>query len=61
MGGLHCHRVMVLLMHCFIALHEERFPPRSLQALELEPILQGSGSVVWLWHNRCPYCGHDPP
>ena len=41
-GGLHRHFAMVMLMHCFIALFKERFSPRSLQALELEPLLPGA-------------------
>ena len=37
-GGLHRHLAMVLLMLCFIALHRERFSPRSFETMELEPV-----------------------
>jgi len=41
-GGLHRHLAMVFLMHTFIALHRERFSPRSPTALDLEPVLSST-------------------
>jgi len=38
-GGFHTHLAMVVLMHTFVALHRERFSPRSTNPMELEPIL----------------------
>ena len=41
-GGFHRHLAMVILMQVFIALHRERFSPRSTIPMELEPVLQGA-------------------
>ena len=41
-GGFHRHLAMVILMQAFVALHRERFSPRSETALELEPVLQSA-------------------
>jgi len=41
-GGFHRHLAMVILMQTFIALHRERFSPRSKTAMELEPVLQSA-------------------
>lgn len=38
-GGFHRHFAMVVLMHTFIALHRERFSPRSEATMELEQVL----------------------
>lgn len=37
-GGFHTHFAMVVLMHTFIALHRERFSPRSSNPMELESV-----------------------
>lgn len=38
-SGFHTHFCMVVLMHTFIALHPERFSPRSTVPMELESVL----------------------
>lgn len=43
-GGFHRHLAMVIIMQVFVALHRERFSPRSEQEMELEPVLQSASS-----------------
>jgi SRSO17 transposase len=43
-GGFRRHMAMVILMQVFVALHRERFSPRSETSMELEPVLQGAST-----------------